>query len=104
MGKNDLGSCCICQKKGADVVNVLCLEYYAPVHGYGWGCFVCNKPNDGAIAVVCDKCFTDFQNKKAEIKFVCIGYPYQDKRLPIEQLDKTPFKHDKRFHPKGGDY
>lgn len=90
----DLGTCCHCEKSGPTVRNVLMLSLRAPVPGTGWGCIQCGLPNDGAIAVLCDECL------KAERpeRFVCVGYAKDNRRMPIESLDKAHFDHDFAKH------
>lgn len=90
----NLGTCCVCQKEGADVRNVLCLGQKGPVEGKGWGCFVCGLPPNGAMAVLCDHCL----ETEAEIRFVCTGWPFEG-RTAIEDLPFEPFDHDLAYHP-----
>ena len=90
----DLGPCCACGKSGPDVRNVVMLSRRGPTPGKGWGCVVCGLPLDGAIAVLCDGCL----EAQAEIRFVCIGYPAEDGRLPIEELPFEFFDHQREFH------
>ena len=90
-----LGKCCVCEKGGPGVRNILCLHQAAPVRGTGWGCVVCGLKNDGAVAVICDKCL----EAKAEIKFVCVGEPYRNGRQSMETLKTPPFDHDLSKHP-----
>lgn len=94
----DLGACCACEKSGPDVRNVMMLDRRGPSPGKGWGCLVCGLPLDGAVAVLCDSCL----EAKAEIRFVCAGYPAQDGRMPIEELAFEPFGHDLALHDDGG--
>ena len=90
----DLGPCCACRQPGPTVRNILTLPYRAPVAGKGWGCLQCNLPNDGAIAVVCDRCL----ETNAPIFDVCYGYPSGGGRVPCETLVEA-FDHDMRMHP-----
>lgn len=92
-----LGTCCVCG--GTDQVRNVCqLEQRAPIPGRGgWGCFVCGLPMEGAVAVLCDKCFDLVAAKKAEIKFAVAGYPAENKRVPISSL-RGEHKHDMSKH------
>lgn len=90
----DLGPCCVCEKEGHDVRNIIMLPFEGPIPGRGWGCFQCNLPANGASAVVCDDCL----DRTDEIKFVNNGYP-KDGRIPIDQLERKPFDHDMKYHP-----
>lgn len=103
MDELSLGTCCNCGTEN-DVNNLMALKFLAPVPGTGWGCVLCNMPANGAVAVLCDHCLELLPDGKHGILSVCVGYPGENKRLPIEQLDKTRFDHDMRYHPKGGDY
>jgi hypothetical protein len=85
----DLGPCCNCGST-EDVRNVLMLNHRAPVPGTGWGCVVCNLPHDGAVAVLCDSC----ADKGDPIRAVCVGYPKNGKRMPLDQLPQGDFEHD----------
>jgi len=58
------------------------------------GCLQCGLPNDGAIAVVCDRCL----ETNAPIFDVCYGYPSGGGRVARETLTE-PFEHDMRMHP-----
>lgn len=92
-GGPTLGRCCICE--GTDnVTNVMMLDRRAPTPGTGWGCLQCNRPLDGAVAVVCDHCLA----AQAALKFVCDGPPGHDKRVPIEGITEA-FGHDLSQHP-----
>lgn len=93
----DLGPCCACEKLGPDVRNVIMLHRKGPTPGKGWGCLVCGLPLDGAVAVLCDDCL----EAKAEIRFVCGGYPAQDGRMPLEDLPEERFEHDLSYHWEG---
>lgn len=93
MSDPDLGPCCSCEKTGPDVRNILMLNLESPTPGRGWGCLVCDLPQNGDVAVVCDACL----DAESELRFACRGYPGQDGRVPIEELI-TPFKHDESRH------
>lgn len=100
---NDLGQCCVCEKEGPDVRNIIMLPFEGPVPRQGWGCLQCNLPPNGASAVLCDDCLDHYQEGTAIIKFVLNGYP-KNGRFPIDQLEKTPFDHDMKFHPEAENY
>lgn len=95
-----VGPCCRCGKKGGpDVRQIIALSFEAPQENTGWGCIVCDLPNNGAVAVVCDSCLDLCLKNSAEIKFVLDGWPAEGKRLPIDQLEKKHFDHDHKKHP-----
>jgi len=92
-----IGRCCVCEKGGPKVRNIVMLHQRAPVRGTGWGCFVCGLPSDGAVAVICDDCLPGIQAGGSP-KFVCVGYPYQNDRLPFADLKTPAFDHDMSKH------
>jgi len=57
------------------------------------GCLVCNLPNDGAVAVLCDSCL----ETNAPILDACHGELASGGRAPRESLTEA-FDHDMRFH------
>lgn len=89
----DLGPCCACGERRADVVNVIILPIRAPIAGKGWGCFGCGLPSDGAIAVLCTPCL----ERGAEIMHVCVGYASSGVRVPRAACTE-PFDHDLSKH------
>lgn len=90
-----LGECCVCRKAGPTVRNIIALSKKTVAGDHrGWGCLVCGLPSTGAVAVLCDECF----DKKPIIKFACVGYPYENKRIPIDELTGT-HEHDLSKHP-----
>lgn len=93
----DFGPCCICETRKF-VRNVLCLKQKSPILGRGWGCLECGLPSDGAVAVLCDKCFDLFREKKVALKFACRGYPASDGRVLFETLTGS-HDHDMSKHP-----
>lgn len=94
----NLGKCCICEKEDDSVRNAITLDKKSPAGTVGgWGCFVCNLPSEGAVSVICDDCFENYVDKKTELKFACLGYPGENKRIPIEELTED-FHHDKTKH------
>lgn len=94
----NLGSCCGCGASGPQVRNILMLDRRAPEPGTGWGCLECDLPCDGAIAVLCDKCILAIPIGHSP-KFACCGFPYENRRMPYDQLDKEEFNHDRSKHP-----
>ncbi len=94
----NLGSCCVCGKYDPDVWvrNIIMLDRPAPIPGRGWGCFRCDLPDNGAVAVVCDNCLTQ------PLVFACRGYPAKDGRVLYESLTGT-FGHDMSKHPEAMD-
>lgn len=88
----DFGNCCACDRTGQAVRNLTMLGYKTPIPGTGWGCFVCQLPSDGAVAVVCDECVDSFRQGKGNLKFAILGYPTEKRRIDISQL-KEPFSH-----------
>jgi hypothetical protein len=97
VGDLNLGPCCVCEKTGPDVRNIIMLNQLAPTPGKGWGCFVCGLPQNGAIAVVCDDCLERL-GQDLELKFACRGYPGKDGRVPIEAL-QGEIHHNELKHP-----
>lgn len=91
----NLGLCCNCKASRAIIPIVITRR--APVPGKGWGCVVCGLPPDGAVAVLCQACGCADPHPR----FVCVGYPKEGVRVPIEQLPPGEFDHDMSKH--GGD-
>jgi hypothetical protein len=95
-----LGACCACH--GTERVrNLVMHARRAPVAGTGWGCVVCGLPSDGAVSVLCDACLR--LNTRGVGSFpatveVCVGYPAENKRVPLASLPTDVFDHDMRFH------
>ncbi len=92
--KSEFGPCCCCGG-GKRVRNIVMLSQRAPVPGTGWGCVQCGLPNDGASYVCCDQCLEDSR----EPTHACKGYLSKGERIPVEDLDPTPFEHDMSRHP-----
>lgn len=92
----DLGPCCVCERVGSAVRNIILLDYTAPVPGTGWACFQCGLPADGATAVVCDRCLD------GEIRFVVLGLAVDKLRMPVDGFEKRPFEHLMERHPEAG--
>lgn len=96
-----LGPCCICSKRGEDVRNLIMLDEKAPVPGTGWGCVVCDLPQDGALAVLCDECWRRFDAGEVELLYACKGYAGEGERIAIEALEGQ-HRHDRSRHPEAG--
>lgn len=91
----DFGPCCNCGVEGRQVRNVIFLPYESPSPGMGWGCFVCNLPPNGAIAVMCDGCL----DAEAPILYACLGRPAEGKgRVPLSEIEHAPFEHELTPH------
>jgi hypothetical protein len=103
---HDLGPCCICERTGSSVKNILLLNKRSPILGHGWGCFQCGLLSDGATAVVCDRCLGPVDrhtgipttSPAARLRFACRGFPRTDGRIPIDELIGE-FRHDRSRHP-----
>lgn len=87
-----LGPCCVCERVGPQVRNVMMIDRRGPVPGKGWGCVICDLPSDGAVAVVCDEC------TGLDLRFVCAGYISEHKRAPYAELPAGVFAHDAAKH------
>lgn len=92
----NLGTCCICCSTEG-VRNIMNFPQKAPVPGRGWGCVICHLPGDGAIAVLCDGCLEKVQYEGVEIPYACVGYPADNKRVPVAELRGT-HEHDMEAH------
>lgn len=95
----NLGLCCSCEKSGPSVKNILMLNKKCPLLGKGWGCLVCNLPNDGAVAVVCDECMEASSGKAPMLIFACRGWPAEDGRIAFSELMGV-HEHNMHFHQK----
>ncbi len=95
----NLGKCCSCECENDSVRNIITLDKLSsePTLPGGWGCFVCHLSPMGAVAVLCDECLDKFVQKNAEIKFACVGYPRENRRIEIEKLTEV-FQHDLSKH------
>lgn len=95
----DLGTCCLCGGS-ENVRNVIALDLRAPASsepGGTWGCFQCGRPNEGAIAVLCDACLE--RHREGEpLQFAVQGPPAQNERVPLATLTEK-FEHDMSKHP-----
>jgi len=72
------------------------LNRRAPMPGKGWGCVVCDLPQDGAVAVLCESCADQ------PPRFVCVGYPKDGARFPFDELPPGEFDHDLSKHREDG--
>lgn len=94
LSSENLRPCCSC---GKDVPcpNLVNMDRKAPVPGTGWGCLQCGLPADGAMAVVCERCFLRHKKPIA----VVFGYITSRERRAIEELEPGVFEHDLTKHP-----
>ena len=88
----DLGPCCVCEQTGPQVCTILLLPFKAPVPGTGWGCMACERPFDGAYAVVCDRCL------ESTPRFIVHGDAASGGRVPLPDVPE-PFDRDPARHP-----
>ena len=105
MENTNLGKCCICEISGKTVRNLMTLHLKTlpdETKG-GWGCFVCDLPPSGAVAVLCDVCLFEYTADNTIIKFACLGYPGENRRIEIEKLTEV-YEHDKSKHPETWDW
>ncbi|MGB1285004.1 MAG: hypothetical protein ACPG7F_00605 [Aggregatilineales bacterium] len=90
----NMGSCCGCGKTGNEVRNGIMLYFEAPEPRTGWGCVICGV-HGGAVAVLCDDCL-----ESEKMDYVCVGYPGENRRIPIQAYSEmaNPFGHDMSKH------
>jgi hypothetical protein len=93
----DLGPCCMCDGRYR-VRTIITLNRRCEVPGHGWGCIVCRLPADGACAVLCDDCYDVYQRTPEALTVACRGYPAENGRCGIADLDPEPFEHDESKH------
>ena len=93
------GSCCVCEKPDTEL-NVFQMDYKNPVPSESaWGCFTCNLPMEGAVAVVCDECVEAFPDEEIwdKILFLMDG---ATRRIPVPDVkDRISHEHDLSEHP-----
>ena len=99
----NLGPCCVCEKKGPDVRNIMMLPGKSPTPGRGWGCAQCGLASDGASAVLCDDCMEAYGIGKAALKYACKGYPATDGRVPFGEI-VGEHNHNIELHPEMCEY
>ena len=88
------GSCCNCGRQGESVRNIIFVDMRSPEPGIGcWGCLICDLPQAGAVAVLCDECL---EISKVPLN-VCLGSPADNRRFPRSKLTE-PFDHDLAKH------
>ena len=98
-----LGKCCICVEENERGRNLMTLDVKTvPGEKGGWGCFQCERAAEGAVAVLCDACLDKYFNKEVEIKFACVGFPQDNRRIEIEKLTES-FEHDMSKHPEAAE-
>lgn len=95
--ETNLGRCCACRGT-ANVRTMVAIERLCPTPGKGWGCFTCDLPSNGAMAVLCGPCVEGYAAGTVTIREVCTGYPATDGRTPIEELSAEVFDHDMSKH------
>lgn len=95
----DLGPCCCCERRGRSVRNMISLKRMCPIPGRGWGCVECHLPLNGAVAVVCDRCFSLHRSEPVGewLLWACRGYPALDGRVRFAELQGS-FKHNMGYH------
>jgi len=74
------------------------INHPGPTPGKGWGCFTCDLPLNGALAVLCDACF-DLYLAGEPLRSICTGNPDKDGRTPYDQMSQEPFEHNMDLHP-----
>lgn len=93
-----LGKCCVCEKAGPSVRNIVMLNLRLPPSHRsrigGWGCFQCGLPMEGATAVLCDQCLENYTRDPA-------AHPI-NARLAVGELTEK-FEHDLSKHPETTD-
>lgn len=99
----DLGNCCGCEKRHPTVRNLVTLDKRIEGERGGWGCVVCDLPPEGAVAVLCDDCIYELKQNRAEIKFACLGYPGENRRIQTAKLTEV-YEHDNSKHPESWDW
>lgn len=92
----NLGACCICET-ATNVQNMIMLDSKSPTPGKGWGCTLCKLSADGAMVVLCDGCLDQFRAGKTKLKYACRGFPEEDGRILIENLQGI-HEHDLELH------
>lgn len=91
----DYGTCCQCEGELGDV-NVLSMDFRAPVIGTGWGCAICGLPFDGALVILCDTCIHNFDIQNT---LVVDGVIAGQGRIHISTIDtETRFQHNISKH------
>ena len=102
---DNYGNCCVCEEKITDALaNIFQMDYKVPVPSgtnpeTGWGCFVCNLPMEGAVAVVCETCIRVYGEVSVwdQIKFLMDG---RDRRIPVPPVEeRIHHDHDYSKHP-----
>lgn len=86
-------TCCACGREKR-VRNIVMLDQKALTPGAGWGCVVCNLPNDGAVAVICDECAAN----GTPLQFAVDGYLESGALVAIGELPDIPHAHDLKLH------
>lgn len=93
-----LGACCNCGREDSLVRSIVFIDRKSPEPGDGcWECALCNLPQAGAVAVLCDECL---EKSKGYPERICLGFPADNRRMPFSELDPEVFKHDEFKHAK----
>lgn len=94
------GRCCACGDFREGMLTIVMLDRRLPIEhrGEGWGCFQCNAPNEGAVAVLCDACTIALELGTGEVVMACAGNVQSRDRLRVADLVER-FDHDLKMHP-----
>lgn len=91
------GPCCACGEEKIGMRNLIYLPLVSMSPGKGWGCVPCGLPRNGAIAVICDRCF----GSGHPVRWACSGWVVEPGRVPVLEL-VGEFIHDLAKHPELG--
>ena len=92
-----IGECCACRRRDVRR-HIVLLNCLAPVSGTGWGCLVCNMPNDGGLGLVCSRCVAKGRNKAMHMMLIVSGYVMDDHLIDAAPWREKPFDHDLEVH------
>lgn len=68
----EYGTCCVCESE-METCGIIQLGYKVESES-GWGCFQCDLPMEGAIAIVCGDCVDKYgENVEDQIKYLMDG-------------------------------
>ena len=95
--EDEYGTCCICSEDIIGISYIVELYFKAPAECQSsWGCFKCGLPNEGAIAIICEKC-ADTDDVYEDIRFIMDGF---EDRLPVPpKCERVHHDHDYARHP-----
>ena len=93
---NEFGTCCVCEGE-METCGLIQLDYKVESES-GWGCVQCGLPMEGAVAVVCDACFTTHGDEIVDqIKYLMNG---KTERIPVPPVEnRVTHEHDLSLHP-----